>query len=494
MPALVGALDRLDPPVRAFVAFGGAFLMVAIAEAIGSTLGAALRDRLGRGVANRLDAALGALFGIAQALVLAWLVGGLLATGPIPSLASEAQRAIAVRSLLGVLPPPSEVAGEPGEPHRRVRAAPGLQRPGAPARAGGPRPRQRRGGNGSRPRPSPASSAWTRRRAASCSPGRASRWRRTTSSPTPTSWRARPAWRSPPTRRAGAAGARSSSSTRSWTSRWSGRPTWSAPARFAPEAPGRGTVGAALGHPNGGALTVIPAAVSAEVRARGRDLYATRTVVRDVLELRAPVEPGDSGGPFVLADGSVGGVVFAESRTDPEVGYALDPLAVADRVMPLLGRTAAVDTGRLPALSDLHFPTTPPRSPTPIAQPRGPPDDRPPRHPYDRPSDPAKRHSAALTDGPDRAAARAMLKAIGFTDDDLARPIVGVATTWIETMPCNYNQRRLAEFVKEGIRAAGGTPMEFNTISISDGVIDGHRGHEGVPRQPRGRSPIRSSS
>ena len=100
--------------------------------------------------------------------------------------------------------------------------------------------------------------------------------------------------------------------------------------------------------------------------------------------------------------------------------------------------------------------------------------DRP--HPYDRPTDPAKRHSAALTEGPDRAAARAMLKAIGFTDDDLAKPLVGVATTWIETMPCNINQRRLAEFVKEGIRAAGGTPMEFNTISISDGVSMGSEG------------------
>ena len=99
-----------------------------------------------------------------------------------------------------------------------------------------------------------------------------------------------------------------------------------------------------------------------------------------------------------------------------------------------------------------------------------------PRHPYDRPTDPAKRHSAALTEGPDRAAARAMLKAIGFTDDDLARPLIGVATTWIETMPCNINQRRLAEFVKEGIRAAGGTPMEFNTISISDGVSMGSEG------------------
>ncbi len=96
--------------------------------------------------------------------------------------------------------------------------------------------------------------------------------------------------------------------------------------------------------------------------------------------------------------------------------------------------------------------------------------------PNSTPSDPAKRHSAALTDGPDRAGARAMLKAVGFTDEDLAKPLVGVATTWIETMPCNLNQRRLAEHVKEGIRAAGGTPMEFNTVSVSDGVTMGTEG------------------
>src|SRR5216117_4426238 len=96
--------------------------------------------------------------------------------------------------------------------------------------------------------------------------------------------------------------------------------------------------------------------------------------------------------------------------------------------------------------------------------------------PYGRPTDPAKRHSAALTDGPDRAGARSMLKAIGFTDEDLARPLVGVATTWIETMPCNFNQRRLARHVKDGIRRAGGTPIEFNTISVSDGVSMGTTG------------------
>ncbi|MBC7925077.1 MAG: dihydroxy-acid dehydratase, partial [Bryobacteraceae bacterium] len=78
--------------------------------------------------------------------------------------------------------------------------------------------------------------------------------------------------------------------------------------------------------------------------------------------------------------------------------------------------------------------------------------------------------------GRDRAPARAMLKAIGFTDEDLKKPIIGIANTWIETMPCNFNLRALAEHVKQGVREAGGTPMEFNTIAISDGVTMGTEG------------------
>ncbi len=87
-----------------------------------------------------------------------------------------------------------------------------------------------------------------------------------------------------------------------------------------------------------------------------------------------------------------------------------------------------------------------------------------------------KLNSYTITQGRDRAPARAMLKGIGFTDEDLRKPIIGVANTWIETMPCNYNLRELAVHVKEGIRAAGGTPMEFNTIAISDGVTMGTEG------------------
>jgi dihydroxy-acid dehydratase len=84
--------------------------------------------------------------------------------------------------------------------------------------------------------------------------------------------------------------------------------------------------------------------------------------------------------------------------------------------------------------------------------------------------------SHGLLIGPDRAPARAMLKAVGFTDEDLSRPIIGVANTWIEVMPCNFHLRRLSERVKAGIRAAGGTPIEYNTIAVSDGISMGTEG------------------
>src|SRR6059058_5478301 len=87
-----------------------------------------------------------------------------------------------------------------------------------------------------------------------------------------------------------------------------------------------------------------------------------------------------------------------------------------------------------------------------------------------------KHRSRLITEGRHRAGARSMFKAVGFTSEDLAKPLIGVANTWIETMPCNFHLRRLAAKVKEGVRAAGGTPMEFNTIAISDGETMGTEG------------------
>src|ERR1044071_1856223 len=88
-------------------------------------------------------------------------------------------------------------------------------------------------------------------------------------------------------------------------------------------------------------------------------------------------------------------------------------------------------------------------------------------------------HSDEIKQGIARAPARAMLKGAGFTDEDLARPLVGIANTWTEVTPCNVHLRRLAEAVRAGVRAAGGTPIEFNTIAVSDGVTMGTEGMRG---------------
>ena len=101
--------------------------------------------------------------------------------------------------------------------------------------------------------------------------------------------------------------------------------------------------------------------------------------------------------------------------------------------------------------------------------------------------------SNPLTTGPSRAPARAMLKGVGFSDADLKKPLIGVANTWIEIGPCNFHLRELAAHVKDGIRAAGGTPMEFNTVSISDGITMNTEGMKTLAGEPGGDRRTRSS-
>src|SRR4029079_17882809 len=87
-----------------------------------------------------------------------------------------------------------------------------------------------------------------------------------------------------------------------------------------------------------------------------------------------------------------------------------------------------------------------------------------------------RKRSRVVVEGADRAAARSSLYSIGLTDDDLSKPMIGVANTWIGTMPCNFHLRRLSEKIMEGVRAAGGTTLEYNTIAISDGITMGTEG------------------
>ena len=114
---------------------------------------------------------------------------------------------------------------------------------------------------------------------------------------------------------------------------------------LSPTDPERGAIGATFGFPGGGGLDVQPAAVAGAYEATGRDIYGKTRVTRSILEIRAEIDQGDSGGPLVLTDGTIGGVVFAEARTDEEVGYALTPSSVADAIAPALDHTGNVNTG-----------------------------------------------------------------------------------------------------------------------------------------------------
>jgi len=109
--------------------------------------------------------------------------------------------------------------------------------------------------------------------------------------------------------------------------------------------PQRGASGAALGYSGGGRLQVIPTLISRPIDALGRDIYGNTIISRTVIEMKADVVPGDSGGPVVLADGSVGGVTFSQSRTEPQVGYALSPTDVAADVAKAIDKATEVATG-----------------------------------------------------------------------------------------------------------------------------------------------------
>ena len=108
-------------------------------------------------------------------------------------------------------------------------------------------------------------------------------------------------------------------------------------------------------------------------------------------------------------------------------------------------------------------------------------------------STPGKTNSNALTEGPSRAAARSYLRGVGFSREDLRKPIIGVANTWTEIGPCNFHLRDVAAAVKQGIREAGGTPMEFNTVTISDGITMGTEGMKASLDLAAKSSPIRSN-
>ena len=343
LPLVRPWVDTLDPAMRALVVLVSLVVLIALGETIGSATGFEIRVRMGRGVLAGMDSAGGGVLGLGQGLLVIWLIGGLLAAGPLPGLASQAQRSVAVRALSGVLPSPTAIAGELGRwldssglPEVFVGLeplpAPPVTLPSDPiARAIGEK----------------AIASTVEVDSQACSYTLAG-----------SGFVVAPGY--VVTNAHVVAGARSIT-VLPQSGSLSATPVFfdpqmdlavlyveklDAPAlALASSSPPRGAVGAALGHPGGGALVVVPGAVTNTYKATGRDLYGTKNVTRSIVELHADIQRGDSGGPFVLKDGTVGGVIFAQSKADESVGYALAPADVREAIAPALESTAAVDTG-----------------------------------------------------------------------------------------------------------------------------------------------------
>ena len=346
LPHLAEPLEGIPVGIRPYVVLAGLLMAVGIGESIGSAIGRTAARSLGTGFLGAADRLAGSLTGAAQALLVVWLAGGLLAIGPVPRLTEAAQTSTTIRTLNAVLPPPTEIASGLGSL---------LDDSGLPDVFVGFEPLPR-------PPVDPPTDAIARQIAAKAQDstvrilagvcGAAASGSGAVVAPGYVVTNAHVV-----------AGARDGAILVSTANGGQVRARvvsfdpsldvallhaselGARPLRFATRDPARGTVGAALGYPGGGGLTVVPAAVTGAYRATGRDIYDEDRVDREILELRAQIDRGDSGGPFVLPDGTIGGLIFAEARTDPDVGYALSPTAVAVRIAPALGRTSAVDTG-----------------------------------------------------------------------------------------------------------------------------------------------------
>ncbi len=345
-PLVATFLADVDPWVRSLLVIGAIAATVLVAQAIGSAAGVALRRRLGRGVLSSLDQGAGAGFGLLRGLVLVWLMGGLVSVLPMAALATEAHESTILRALDTRLPSPAVLAAQLGSliestglPDIFVGAPPPADIP-----AGGPTAQQ------AQQIASHARASTLRVEAVACANFVSGTAFAVAGDDFVTNAHV-------------VAG-----STSVWLSFDGGleripaqvvffdpqldvavlqpvRPLGVTPLTLSAALPTRGEDAAALGYTGGGGLQVIPALVSRSLAALGRDIYGDQIIAREVIELKAGVAPGDSGGPLVLPDGTVGGVVFSESRAVQDVGYALSPTDVAGDVAKASDATAPVDTG-----------------------------------------------------------------------------------------------------------------------------------------------------
>lgn len=343
MPTVLPYLEDRPAAVRVAAVLVVLLLAVGLGEMLGARIGRAGSGLLGSGIFSTLDRVGGGFVGAGQAVLIVWLMGGILATGLVPQMAGEAKTSLAIRGVDLVLPPPDDLVLQLDKALRQSglqNVFIGVERlPAQPVEM-----------------PSAAAAEAYARLALGSVPrveADACQYRSTGSGVVV---------------RAGyvvtnahvIAGARS---IRVFTARGPLAATAVfvdpdldvallrvagldlSPLIFATSEPQRGTIGATIGFPNGGSAVIGPAAVTDTYEAKGLDINGQKPVTREIIELQAMVDPGDSGGPFLLADGTVGGLVFAESRADPSVGYALSPTAVAAAITPAMGRTTAVATG-----------------------------------------------------------------------------------------------------------------------------------------------------
>jgi S1-C subfamily serine protease len=343
LPYLDDPLAAIDPGIRPIVVLAGLLLAVVIGESIGSAAGRSLGRALGAGVLSVADRIGGSVVGVAQALLIVWLAGGLLAVGPVPRLSSWAQTSTAARALNDILPPPTEIAVELG----RVLDASGLPDVFIGFEPLPAPPVDRPDDPTARAIAAIAEASTVKVSAATCGLGSTGSGFAVAAGYVVTNAHVI----------AGASSVRVTDlgGVRDATTVLFDPqldvavlhvPRLAAPPlRFTTRDPDRGAIGAALGYPGGGPLKILPAAVAGRYPAVGRDIYGADRIEREILELRARIDRGDSGGPFVLVDGTVGGVIFAEARTDEDVGYALSPTAVSIRIAPAIGRTRSVSTG-----------------------------------------------------------------------------------------------------------------------------------------------------
>lgn len=343
LPAVTPILDQLLPAVRAIIVLSVLLGLIGLGEALGAMGGRAASRALGDGFLGALDRVGGGMVGAAQAILILWLAGGVVASGPFPTLSQIAQKSTALRVVDVFLPPPTEIVldlgnilDDSGLPDVFI----GLEQLPAPDIALPSNELARRLGAAAAPSVLRVVADGCHQRASGSSFAISGEYLVTNAhvvvgadsiivQTADTSFDAIPVlidldldvavlW---------ADGLHAQQLT------------------FANAEPKRGALGATIGYPGGGNETVEPATVAAAYFATGLDVTEKSRVTRRIIELRSKVIPGDSGGPLILEDGTIGGVVFAESRVDPEVGYALSPLEVFDRVAPAVGLRKAVDTG-----------------------------------------------------------------------------------------------------------------------------------------------------